>query len=131
MSKNRTGLYLGLAVAGAGGYYLYRAGGDVRGAKKEMKCMSSNSVVCSMIYVLCRMNVLTNMLRSVDAEKAREKLPTGRDAEQKGAEVGKEAGAQVDEAVWSIPFLFIICSFPICFLLASWWHDYHVHVSRS
>lgn len=38
MSKNRTGLYLGLAAAGAGGYYLYRAGGDVQGAKKEMKC---------------------------------------------------------------------------------------------
>ncbi|KAJ5103701.1 hypothetical protein N7532_004230 [Penicillium argentinense] len=72
MSKNRTGLYLGLAAAGAGGYYLYRAGGDVRGAKKEMK---------------------------FDAEKAREKLPMGKDAEQKGAEVGKEAGAQVDEAI--------------------------------
>jgi high-affinity Fe2+/Pb2+ permease len=39
MSKNRTGLYLGLAVAGAGGYYLYRAGGDVKGAKQEMKSM--------------------------------------------------------------------------------------------
>jgi hypothetical protein len=37
MSKNRTGLYLGLAAAGAGGYYLYRAGGDVKGAKQEMK----------------------------------------------------------------------------------------------
>lgn len=37
MSKNRTGLYLGLAVAGAGGYYLYRAGGDVRGAKHQMQ----------------------------------------------------------------------------------------------
>lgn len=40
MSKNRTGLYLGLAVAGAGGYYLYRAGGNVEGAKKEIKCAS-------------------------------------------------------------------------------------------
>lgn len=37
MSKNRTGLYLGLAAAGAGGYYLYRAGGNVKGAKHEMK----------------------------------------------------------------------------------------------
>lgn len=37
MSKSRTPLYLGLAAAGAGGYYLYRAGGDVQGAKKEMK----------------------------------------------------------------------------------------------
>ena len=30
-------LYLALAGAGAGGYYLYRAGGDVGGAKKAMK----------------------------------------------------------------------------------------------
>lgn len=37
MSKPRTGLYLGLAAAGAGGYYLYRAGGDAVGAKEEMK----------------------------------------------------------------------------------------------
>lgn len=37
MSKSRMPLYLGLAAAGAGGYYLYRAGGDVQGAKKEMK----------------------------------------------------------------------------------------------
>lgn len=38
-AKPRTGLYLGLAAAGAGGYYLYRAGGDVQGAKKEIKGM--------------------------------------------------------------------------------------------
>lgn len=37
MSKSRMPLYLGLTAAGAGGYYLYRAGGDVKGAKKEMK----------------------------------------------------------------------------------------------
>jgi hypothetical protein len=37
MSKNRTGLYLALGAAGAGGYYLYRAGGNVDGAKNEMK----------------------------------------------------------------------------------------------
>ncbi|KAJ5235257.1 uncharacterized protein N7469_004425 [Penicillium citrinum] len=72
MSKNRTGVYLGLAAFGAGGYYLYRAGGDVKGAKQEMK---------------------------IDADKAREKLPHGDDAQQKGAELGKEAGYQVDEAI--------------------------------
>jgi len=37
MSKNRMPLYLGLAGAGAGGYYLYRAGGNVDTAKNEMK----------------------------------------------------------------------------------------------
>lgn len=39
MSKSRMPLYLGLTAAGAGGYYLYRAGGDVKGAQKEMKGM--------------------------------------------------------------------------------------------
>ncbi|KAJ5574039.1 uncharacterized protein N7459_008466 [Penicillium hispanicum] len=72
MSKNRTGLYLGLAAAGAGGYYLYRAGGDVQGAKNEIK---------------------------VDADKARERLPHGESAEKAGQNAGKEAGAAVDEAI--------------------------------
>ncbi|KAJ5808555.1 hypothetical protein N7474_009824 [Penicillium riverlandense] len=73
MSKNRTGLYLGLAVAGAGGYYLYRSGGDVEGAKKEMK---------------------------FDVNKARDKVgETGESAEKKGKNFGKEAGAAVDDAV--------------------------------
>ncbi|KAJ5174689.1 uncharacterized protein N7482_000566 [Penicillium canariense] len=72
MSKSRTPLYLGLAAAGAGGYYLYRAGGDVKGAKQEMK---------------------------IDADKAREKLPRGSNAERMGENVGKEAGANIDEAV--------------------------------
>lgn len=40
MSKNRTGLYAALALAGAGGYYLYRAGGDPNAAKDAMKCTS-------------------------------------------------------------------------------------------
>lgn len=37
MSKSRTPLYLGLGLAGAGGYYLYRAGGDPQRAKNEVK----------------------------------------------------------------------------------------------
>lgn len=40
MSKSRMPLFLGLTAAGAGGYYLYRSGGDVKGAKQEMKSMS-------------------------------------------------------------------------------------------
>lgn len=36
--KNRTGLYLGLGALGAGAYYFYRAGGDPKLAKEEMKC---------------------------------------------------------------------------------------------
>ncbi|KAJ5645107.1 hypothetical protein N7507_011118 [Penicillium longicatenatum] len=72
MSKSRMPMYLGLTAAGAGGYYLYRSGGDVKGAKQEMK---------------------------IDADKAREKLPRGDSAEKAGANVGKEAGATVDEAI--------------------------------
>ncbi|KAJ5760417.1 hypothetical protein N7520_007573 [Penicillium odoratum] len=72
MSKSRLPLMLGLGAAGAGGYYLYRAGGDVKGAKQEMK---------------------------IDADKAREKLPTGESAEKAGANFGKEAGAVVDETI--------------------------------
>ncbi|KAE8388567.1 hypothetical protein ETB97_012346 [Aspergillus alliaceus] len=71
MSKNRTGLYAALAAAGAGGYYLYRAGGDPKAAKQEIKH---------------------------DAELARNKIPTDK-AERAGEKVGSEAGAHIDEAV--------------------------------
>ncbi|KAJ5888526.1 hypothetical protein N7495_008567 [Penicillium taxi] len=70
--SRRTPLYLGLAVAGAGGYYLYRAGGDVKSAKHELK---------------------------IDAEKAREKLPHSDNLQQKGQDIGKEAGGQIDDAL--------------------------------
>ncbi|KAJ6187895.1 hypothetical protein N7519_002803 [Penicillium mononematosum] len=72
MSKNRVPLYLGLAAAGAGGYYLYSAGGSPSEAKHQMR---------------------------IDAEKAREKLPGTNNAEKVGTNVGKEAGANVDDAI--------------------------------
>lgn len=31
-------MYLGLAAAGAGGYYLYKAGGDPKAATQDIKC---------------------------------------------------------------------------------------------
>jgi hypothetical protein len=37
MSKSRLPLYLGLGVAGAGGYYLYNSGGDANAAAKRAK----------------------------------------------------------------------------------------------
>lgn len=37
MSKSKTPMYLGLAAVGAGGFYLYRAGGDPKSATKDMK----------------------------------------------------------------------------------------------
>ncbi|CAG8068643.1 unnamed protein product [Penicillium salamii] len=65
-------LMLGFAAAGAGGYYLYSAGGDPEAAKNKMK---------------------------IDAEKAREKLPSTDSAEKYGKDLGKEAGSTVDDAV--------------------------------
>ncbi|KOS39865.1 hypothetical protein ACN38_g9287 [Penicillium nordicum] len=72
MSKSRVPLFLGLAAAGAGGYYLYSAGGDPSAAKHQMR---------------------------IDAEKAREKLPGTQNAEKVGTDVGKEAGANIDDAI--------------------------------
>ncbi|OAX84806.1 hypothetical protein ACJ72_00829 [Emergomyces africanus] len=37
MSKSRLPMYLGLAAAGAGGYYLYRAGGDPKRATRQFE----------------------------------------------------------------------------------------------
>lgn len=37
-------MYLGLAAAGAGGYYLYKAGGDPKDASQDMKCTITPSV---------------------------------------------------------------------------------------
>ncbi|CAI7569975.1 hypothetical protein PCG10_010636 [Penicillium crustosum] len=72
MSKSRVPLFLGLAAAGAGGYYLYSAGGDPSAAKHQLR---------------------------IDAEKAREKLPGTNNAEKFGTDVGKEAGANIDDAI--------------------------------
>lgn len=62
MSKSRMPLYLGLTAAGAGGYYLYRAGGDVQGAKKEMK-----GVFSSFPYLLCWEWVIVRSETETDA----------------------------------------------------------------
>lgn len=45
MTKSRIPLMLGFAAAGAGGYYLYSAGGDPEAAKNKMKSMSTSSVL--------------------------------------------------------------------------------------
>lgn len=58
--KSRMPLYLGLAAAGAGGYYLYRAGGDPKKVKNE-----ANS----------------------DVDKAKSHFPRAKDAEKLGEEI--------------------------------------------
>ncbi|XHF97519.1 hypothetical protein AWENTII_001100 [Aspergillus wentii] len=82
MSKNNTGLYLGLAAFGAGGYYLYRGGGSAKAAKEEAK---------------------------TDANRVKSNIPRGEKAENLGERVGLEANAQIEEAVWPpLPPLLLI-----------------------
>ncbi|PLB53053.1 hypothetical protein P170DRAFT_507764 [Aspergillus steynii IBT 23096] len=71
MSKNRTGVYAALAVAGAGGYYLYRAGGDPNAAKEAIKH---------------------------DADRARNQTPNLNQAERAGEKTGADAQAQFQDA---------------------------------
>ncbi|WEW60471.1 hypothetical protein PRK78_005957 [Emydomyces testavorans] len=69
-SKSRLPLWIGLGIAGAGGYYLYSAGGDPKKATRKFED---------------------------DASRAKHKIrgDVGRDAEEAGA----RAGARVDEGV--------------------------------
>ncbi|KAL1995056.1 hypothetical protein VTN49DRAFT_1243 [Thermomyces lanuginosus] len=67
-------MYLGLAAAGAGGFYLYRAGGDPQKAKDKMQ---------------------------KDVEEARRKLPKGDEARAAGEKVGEEASDYIDQIVKS------------------------------
>jgi hypothetical protein len=95
MSKNRTGLYAALAVAGAGGYYLYRAGGDPKLAKEEMKC---TSFIPGFPLIISHRECEADHLYVDDANVARHKIPADK-AERAGEKVGSEAGAHIDEAV--------------------------------
>lgn len=45
-------MYLGLAAVGAGGFYLYRAGGDPKVAKDEMKCTPSLRLPSSSFFLM-------------------------------------------------------------------------------
>jgi hypothetical protein len=52
VSRKNMPLYLGLAAAGAGGYYLYRAGGDSKQATNQAKRkfrFSATSFVYSLV----------------------------------------------------------------------------------
>ncbi|KAK2763794.1 hypothetical protein FQN54_009411 [Arachnomyces sp. PD_36] len=72
MSKSRMPLYLGLGVVGAGGYYLYNAGGDTKSATKHFED---------------------------DASRAAAKVRGEFGDKHKGAEdLGKKAGGKVDES---------------------------------
>ncbi|BCS22593.1 uncharacterized protein APUU_30818S [Aspergillus puulaauensis] len=73
--KSRTGLYLGLGALGAGAYYFYRAGGDPKLAKEEMK---------------------------YDVTKVRGKAPTGGPGgERAGEKAGLETNLNLDEAAYN------------------------------
>ncbi|CBF76298.1 hypothetical protein BDV09DRAFT_181580 [Aspergillus tetrazonus] len=69
--KSRAGLYAGLGALGAGAYYFYRAGGDPKAAKDEMKH---------------------------DINKARAKAPGTETGERAGERAGLETNLNIDEA---------------------------------
>ncbi|KAL4873370.1 hypothetical protein BDV12DRAFT_159867 [Aspergillus spectabilis] len=69
--KSRTGLYLGLGALGAGAYYFYRAGGNPKLAKEEVK---------------------------YDVYKARANAPTPASGERAGERTGLETNLNLDEA---------------------------------
>lgn len=94
MSKNPTALYLGIAALGAGGYYMYRAGGDPKVAKEEMRRM-----LLPFLFVVLCWCLLANVLCVDDAHLARLKAPTGDQAEKAGEKAAYETRLNVDEAV--------------------------------
>ena len=50
--KSRLPLMLGLTVAGAGGYYLYSAGGDPKVAEKKIERKSTMLITTSLLIPL-------------------------------------------------------------------------------
>lgn len=73
MSKSRTPLFLGLAVAGGAGYYLYSAGGSPKAAEKQFEH---------------------------DLKAVRDRATTsGGDIKTDAEKYGAKAGAKIDSAV--------------------------------
>ncbi|KAL4979334.1 hypothetical protein BDW66DRAFT_148460 [Aspergillus desertorum] len=69
--KSRAGLYVGLGALGAGFYYIYRAGGNPKVAKEEMK---------------------------YDINKARARAPGTETGERAGERAGLETNLNIEEA---------------------------------
>ncbi|KZF19041.1 hypothetical protein L228DRAFT_264156 [Xylona heveae TC161] len=75
--KSRLPLYLGLTLAGAGGYYLYSAGGDPKVAEKQFE------------HDAARVSA-----------KVRGELPgKEKEAQKQGEEWAQKAGARIDSTV--------------------------------
>ncbi|XHF97518.1 hypothetical protein AWENTII_001100 [Aspergillus wentii] len=86
MSKNNTGLYLGLAAFGAGGYYLYRGGGSAKAAKEEAKTDANR--------------VKSNIPRGEKAENLGERVDNARTkakADERIPEIAQESINKIDE----------------------------------
>jgi hypothetical protein len=76
MSKSRVPLALGLTVAGAGGYYLYSAGGNARAAEKKFE----------------------SDMHTASANVKKNLPGTSPNAEATAKAYGAEAGAKIDKA---------------------------------
>ncbi|KAI9673065.1 MAG: hypothetical protein M1829_004379 [Trizodia sp. TS-e1964] len=77
MSSRQISIALGLAAAGAGGYYLYSAGGNPQVAKKQIEYDASRA-----------------------SAKVKSELPgSGKQIEKKGEEWATRAGAKIDSTI--------------------------------
>lgn len=85
MSKSRAPLYLGLALAGGVGYYLYTAGGDPKLAQKQFE----SRLLLPFSYVASCLTEVGDAARA--SQKVREELPG------KGREVKKDFEAKAEE----------------------------------
>lgn len=96
MSKSRTPLFLGLAVAGGAGYYLYSAGGSPKAAEKqfERKFLSSFASLHPPPTEKARTNYPD------DLKAVRDRATTsGGDIKTDAEKYGAKAGAKIDSAV--------------------------------
>ena len=97
MSKSRLPLYLGLGVAGVGGYYLYSAGGDPKVAQKKaerMRPMLPRKCCCSKAN-----KNLPDDVASASSSLKRDLPGSSKEAKKQGEVWAQSAGATLDKTV--------------------------------
>ena len=100
MSKSRAPLYIGLALAGGVGYYLYTAGGDPKLAQKQFE---STNLPLSSDAAPCLTDQAGDAARA--SQKVREELPgKAREAKKDVEAKAEEARGKIDAAVRLILF---------------------------
>lgn len=92
--KSNIGLYVGVALAGGVGYYLYTAGGSPKVAEKQFEGLSHSTRTQRTTLTLIAADV------SKASAKVQEQLPgRANQAKKDGEKWASEAGAKLDSAV--------------------------------